>query len=71
MSSPPNSFEDYYDSFDKQFELECLDFLDKFDSNEPTKCDIPCELLDSHFTKIELDAVLTSLNYQHIKRHAL
>jgi exonuclease III len=65
---PPNSFKDHFDSisydepsFDKQFEVECLDFLDKFDPYEPTECDFTRELLDSHFTKNELDAVLTSL----------
>jgi hypothetical protein len=65
----PNEFKSSFDaisydepSFDKEFEHECLDFLNKFDNSAAPKCDITSNLLDSHFTQIELDAALMSLN---------
>ena len=64
----PDTFHTAFDSitynepsFDKKFENECLDFLNKFDDKASPKCDITSELLNSHFTQIELDAALMSL----------
>ena len=48
-------------SFDKEFEKQCLDFLNMFDEKDAPKCDITTELLDTHFTQDELDATLMSL----------
>jgi hypothetical protein len=47
--------------FDREFEKECLDFLNKFDTDNSHKCDVTSELLNSNFTETELDATLMSL----------